>query len=198
MKFLTFALIVVLCFSFRKEPSKAMKAFREWYTDHADTLHQQVEADHLSYQIDYLPKELTVVREIMNLPKVSSSLLEELNSKYDAVEEYSFRITTSKGRDLLLTESEDKEDYQRKLFYLIENIQFDFALVQDQDTLYPLRCDFENNYGNAPSIKLHLVFDKTKKGGKQKELYYLDQLFGNGMIRYDLTHITNLNIPKIK
>ncbi len=153
----------------------------------------------LLFEARFLPNELAVFQEIYNQSNVSRKQLKELYKRLDTYEVYTVKVSKSGEKDILIALSEDKADYQNKQFYLIESIQTDFALVRDGDTLSPINCQFENNYGAAPFVTLHLTFEKaTTKKINSRTLLYNDQLFGSGLIAFDYSFIKNLQIPKIK
>jgi hypothetical protein len=202
MRLIAFICLITCCsFVSDRTPEACYKAFREWYTAHHSEL--LLKADRpdfgLAFELRYLPGEVAICEQILNTEKVSGKQLKSLYETYGVYDEYSFKIISTDSKDLLVAQSEDKAEYQEKQFYLIESVQQDFSLVRDNDTLKPIRCGFENNYGTAPFVTLHLVFEKAKEQKpKHTELIYNDQLFTSETVRFDCTSIMNLQIPKIK
>lgn len=186
----------LLISSFGK-PEVHINKFRNWYAENKSELVTSANNEAYHFEAAYIPKELKVLRELRNMDKVNKKELKALNKKYDGNVEFRFKIRRDGVRDLLKYHSQDEAMYQQLQFYLIESIFNDFTLVSSEDErLKPLHCSFENNYGAAPFISLHLVFDHPK--GKWKELNYQDHLFGNGAIEMNLQNIEQLKIPKIK
>jgi len=194
------AFIFLLCsFALDKSPEKCYRSFQQWYQGHQEQLVVQQDTNSLLFEARYLPNEVTICQQIFKSEGVTKRQLKTLYETYDTYEEYSFKIQSLTSRDLLIDQSEDKADYQNKQFYLIESVQQDFVLLRDNDTLHPLSCQFENNYGTAPYIMLHLTFEKPPKGQRTtSQLIYNDQLFGSDQHTFDFTHLMNLQIPKIK
>lgn len=195
-------LLLLICCSFTtgKTPEKCYRSFQHWYTAHQDELTVQRTKNELSFELRYLPNEVTICQQILRETSVSKKQLRALYAAHDAYAEFSFRILDPNSDNLLIARSEDKADFQNKQFYLIEAVQQDFYLVRNTDTLSPLQCQFENNYGTAPFITLHLAFEKAPAGSTtdQLRLLYNDQLFGSDTLVFDLSPIKNLQIPKIQ
>lgn len=193
-------IIVLLCsFVSDKSPDACYRSFKEWYTLNHTQLVQTRDTNDLRFEARFIPNEIMICQEILKKEQVSGKEIKALYKTYGAYEEYSFRMESLTSRDLLIEWSEDKADFQNKQFYLIEAVQQDFRLVRDNDTLAPLSCQFENNYGTAPFITLHLTFEKAPKGKTAKrQLIYWDHLFQSNIHVFDFTHLSNLQIPKIK
>jgi hypothetical protein len=199
MRLITILFLLCCSFTTDKTPESCYRSFREWYAGHHEQLLLRQDSGELAFELRYLPNEVTICQQILNDKKVSSKRLKALYAAHDVYEEYSFKIISTDSKDLLISQSVDKADYQNKQFYLIESVQQDFSLVRDSDTLKPIRCGFENNYGAAPFVTLHLVFEKAPKGkAAHTELIYTDQLFTAKTVQFDCTNMMNLQIPKIK
>lgn len=197
-QYLTILIVLITCSGFVHEPEQCYAKFKEWYTEHHEELDLKVAQEELLFESRYLPNEVSICAELLQAEKATSSQIKDLYKRLDAYETYTIKISQPGEKELLLAQAEDKTDYQNKQFYLIENVRFDFALVRDNDTVMPLNCQFENNYGATPYVALHLTFDKPKKKITKRHLIYSDQLFGKGLIVFDYSFLSNLQIPKIK
>ena len=176
---------------------QSYEKFQEWYSVNKNSLELSQDVNELSYSIRFMPKELTILREVRGKKDLSRAELNKLNEKYDGFYEFSFKVQSLEVQDILASISDGEEDYNSRLFYLIESIGQDFTLVTRLGELKPLRCSFENNYGTAPFITFHLVFEHAPKNIMQ-QLAYNDQFFGCGNLMFELEEIEQLNIPKIK
>lgn len=200
MKKFFFISIVLLLFSFRMKPvSKMLDKYREWYSTNGTKLSVNREKKEINYQLNYIPSEVSVLGELKEVEKISKKELLEITKRYDAYEEYTIKISSSNARNFLLSQSYDKEDLTNKQYYLMSEVVKDFILINGTDSLTPLRCDFDNNFGAAPYLSLHLVFNRQKPDHpiKKKRLIYKDYLFAEDSIEYNLDHLTQLTVPKI-
>lgn len=199
MKWLVLFVLFSFSFSDSKDPEKCYRSFQNWYKVNNDQLKQTFVKDDLTFEMTYLPNELVIFQQLFQKKDYSKKQIKALYSTYDSFDDYSLKISTTDSRDLILSRSVDKVEYQNMQFYLIESIQQDFYLIRNQDTLRPIQCQFENNYGTAPFITLHLAFEKAPKTNLEKlEILYNDQLFQSDKIVFDFSHLKNLKIPKIK
>lgn len=199
MRILFFLVLLSFSFSSEKKNEKCYKSFQNWYQKNNDQLKQSYSKDDLTFEMSYLPNELTIFQQLYIKKDFSKEQIKSLYSKYNSYDEFRLKISTQDSRDLILSKSSDKEEYQEIQFYLIESIQQDFYMICNKDTLRPVQCQFENNYGTAPFITLHLAFEKAPKTKTNKlEIHYSDQLFQSDNIVFDFTHLKNLKIPKIK
>jgi hypothetical protein len=196
--------IILLCaatlaFAPVKQTADRYARFKTWYEANHARLRQKQDVAALTYQLTYSPTELAVLREIKDRPSVSNKELRALYADYTGQLDFNFRIETREAADFLLSQSVDQADYNDKIYYLISNIQDDFRLVQGTDTLAPFQCKFENNYGTAPFVTLHLLFENPdRKFPAHATLIYRDSLFGAGNLFFDLQATSQLHIPKIK
>jgi|GEM_PF-2592694 len=173
--------------------------FKTWYQAHHEELRTQQTAGGLVFSLTFQPAEVSVLREISDRVQISRKELRALYAPYADNLQFNFRIENPAARDFLLSQSVDEADYTDKLYYLIGNIQQDFSIVHAQDTLRPLSCHFENNYGTAPFILLHLVFPRPSDAlSAPTQLLYADHLFGADTLLFDLQPFSRLPIPKIK
>ncbi len=186
------------CLSFisydEKEP---YSAFKDWYSSNKEMLAFETDFDGLSYHLNYNPVELKLLSAILRQEVNGKKELQDWYKQNDSYDEFSFKISST-AKDLLIQYSEDKQEYNQKLFYLIESARYDFSIVRELDTIMPIHYQFENNYGNAPFISIYVAFKKASKNNPVKEFLFNDQLFGNRVIPIDIKKLNNLNIPKIK
>lgn len=193
-----FVVIAIALVSFRSKPvSKLLEVYREWYGINSSRLTVDRTKGEINYQLNYIPSEVSIFAELMDQEKVSKKELQKLSESYNAYEEYNLKISTLNTRNFLLSQSVDKEDLGEKQYYLMSEVVKDFILINGTDSLKPLRCDFENNYGSAPYINLRLVFERKKEKITKKKLVYYDVLFAQDTIEYNLDQLTQLTIPKI-
>ncbi len=189
---------LIPCLSFvsfdEREP---FAAFREWYNSNKHVLVFHTDFDGLNYQLRYNPAELKLMSAIVRDELKGKKELREWYKKNDSYDEFSFKIFTG-THDPLIEYSEDKKEYNEKLFYLLESARYDFSLIRESDTITPVHYQFENNYGNAPFISMYVVFKKATKNNPVKEFLFNDQLFGKRVIPIDIHQLNNLNVPKIK
>lgn len=170
--------------------------FKDWYAENGKSLVVENQTEHFTFSTRFIPKELKILKELSQREISKKEIRTKL--KNEELIEFGFYLKSNEGvRNLLQAVSSDKEDYNDRLFYLLEDIINDFELEYSSRVVKPLRCSFENDYGVTPYIKLHLVFEK-KKGDKLKRLLYDDNFLDQGVFEFKLEHLEKLNIPKIK
>lgn len=196
LRILTYCLLFVM-FAAAMPSDKATKKFKEWYSQNASSLIITEKEGEYTCNLRYIPTELKVLKEVSSETEIKRSKLKEVYSKFEGNYEFSFKVSKKKVTDLLTHVSDGREDYTNRLFYLVESISQDFTLVTKQGELKPIDCHFENNYGSAPFLNFHVVFERDKEN-KLQHFIYQDQFFGLGSLIYDLNTIENLTIPKIK
>lgn len=199
-RILFFITVVLMLVSFQsKQVSKLFDNYREWYASNGSKLIVDRTKNKIDYRLNYIPAEVSILGDLNDKEKVSKKELNLLKEKYGLYEEYTLKISTPNARNFLLSQSIDKNDLTSKQYYLMGEVINDFVLVNGSDSLIPLRCDFEDNFGAAPFINLHLVFSKQKsdKAITTKKLIYYDALFAEDSIVYNLDQLTQLKVPKI-
>lgn len=193
--FFTVPCLISLSLDGGKEPS--ISEFKEWYMQNKDSLVFKTDFNELDYQLRYNPGELRLMSAILKKEVVGKRAIANWYKENSGMEEFSFRISCPKN-DIFAQYSEDKEEYNKKLFYFIESASFDFLLVRKLDTIAPRHYQFENHYSTVPFITVYLAFDKSQKNNPVKELIFNDQAFSGSIIPLDIKRLNNLSIPKIK
>lgn len=196
MKLLLYISTCLMLLSF-SEPESHYGKFKEWYAKNAHLLTQVKNVDSQKYELRFLPKEVKIVRDIASKKDVDKKNLKALNEKYDAFYEFNFKISIEGVQDILVSIAENESEYNGLLFFLLEDIIRDFTLVSSEGVKQPLQCIYENNYGAAPYLSFHLVFEK-QQGESLERFIYNDVLLSGGELEFDLNPINELKIPKIK
>lgn len=196
MKSVVFIVFGFILLSIQRDSSPFEK-FREWYKENGSNLAQKKKVEDYSFELKYIPKEIKVIRELGSDLNLSSKAIQQAYTKYDLYYEFTFSMQHDSVANILMHVANNAEEYNSYLFYLLEEIQQDFSLHKNSGTFKPLRCSFENNYGVTPFLKFHLVFEK-EQGDQLLELVYNDLFVGSGEIRFDISSIDDLKIPKIK
>lgn len=197
MRLLITIALLGMAWNGRAGGSDPVELFRQWYQENSVKLIIQQDVAPFTYSLRYQPVELNVLKALSGSEKVSQQDIKSLYEKNEGKIEFAFKVESKRIQDILAHLSGSEQEYNDRLFYLLDYIIQDFTLVTDQGEFKPLRCSFENTYGAAPTIVLHLVFEFDKKSSL-KQLAYSDQFFGCGGLIFDLTEIQQLNIPKIK
>ncbi|AXT18309.1 hypothetical protein D7030_08385 [Flavobacteriaceae bacterium AU392] len=93
-----------------------------------------------------------------------------------------------KESDLLLSEF-TKKSYENAVKYMAFSIEKDFSVVtSSNDTIQCSGVSFERNFKLAPFKRLLLYFNNVDPNETIK-LIYQDQLFGNGIIKFNFNEI---------
>lgn len=197
MKRLVVLTALLALVAFRSKPVQVIAdRYKEWYVANGEKLKLKRTKGEITYTLTYLPAEMAALSEIKEKERISKKEAQKILESYSSTEEYNLKLSKEQVKNFLISESIDKEEYTEKQYYLISEVGHDILLINDQDTLLPMRCSFEDNYGAAPYLNLHVVF-KRGKTPKQKKLIYYDVLFAEDSISYDLTHLTQLTVPKL-
>ena len=121
------------------------------------------------------------------LKNEGSSNLEKVDSIYQSVKEeriVEFEFQQEDSKDLLQAEFTNK-DYEASVKYMSFYIERDFKVVtQSGDTIRCSGVNFERNFKVAPFKRLLLHFGNIPEG-ETIQLIYDDQLFGNGLIKFN-------------
>lgn len=118
-----------------------------------------------------------------DLKKVDS--LYQINSK-ERVIEVEFQHT---GQTDLLKQEYTRRSYEEAVKYMAFAIEKDFSVVtSSNDTISCSGVNFERNFKVAPFKRVLLYFNNVNPDDNIK-LIYQDQLFGNGIIKFNLNDI---------
>jgi len=134
--------------------------------------------------IDYKATEIPLVYYLLqNAPKENIDSILKIRKK-ERIIEFDLEHIEEKN---LLDKKYTKIDYESSVKYLSFTIKNDFTLITEtQDTIKCLGVLFERNYKLTPYKRLLLYFDNVPED-KGITLIYNDQLFGNGLIKFNLS-----------
>ena len=97
-------------------------------------------------------------------------------------------------------ELQDMTEYQNRLSYLSFNMQKDLTMKVNDNKLAPCKLyHYERTYGLAPYTKVLIGFSKEDIGEStlERTIILNDRLFNKGLIKFNYSSSTLLEIPKI-
>ncbi|WP_353780251.1 hypothetical protein [Winogradskyella sp. 3972H.M.0a.05] len=134
----------------------------------------------LNYSATEVPIQYYILKSLNNVPEQVDSLA-SVNS-HERIVEIEFQ---HEEKSDLLQEEFTSKNYEESVKYMSFEITEDFSVVtSSNDTIKCSGVHFERNFKVAPFKRLLLYFNDINPNDNIKLIYH-DQLFGNGVIKFD-------------
>lgn len=155
-----------------------------------------------SYVVKFLPNEVVAFIELQKQANLSDSFSIYSDMRYYSdLLYFQFRIYIEGeyNDDVLKYQLSNLYEYQQRIAYILSNIEKDFYLIQNKDTIYPALFHWERSYNIVPFITFSLAFEKRKViRGKDFIFIFEDNLFKQGKIQYYYPYEFLSKFPAIK
>ena len=186
-----------LMFGFSYRPEHAYKEFQDWLKVHGDRLVITKQYSKINFQLSYLPSEFFICQNIVFKESITKKEIKELYEINDNKVVFKLSLESKDNENILMKYSLDKEEYMQKQYYFMEGVSHDVYMISGNDTLFPVKVDYENNYNLLPNVNLTVEFEKIKNR-KNDLLVFEDRFFENNKIEFEISELESLKIPKIK
>ncbi len=171
----------------------------EWVKNPEHNLNRTKEINEFTFTL--LNKPLDYIISIdQRKESITGSEYTKLKNEFGDLMYFDFTIEAAKApTELLKYKVSGEAEYQRRVTYFSYEMQKDFSLIDDLDTLPCILFHYERTYDIVPYGKVLLGFNPLKNiSGKTFEFMYHDKVFNNGYIKFTIRKSDLENIPKLK
>lgn len=202
--FLLLAATSVFFISWKKHDKQILPpvAYVKWMQDPKNGLNIKKEMKDFKFTVQYEPAEY-IVANFEKDPYLKTSVLNSQKNKYSDLQYYTLEISCpSAGKDLLTIGIDDQQDYLKRENYYSFDFEHKIYLIDNgRDTLSCALFNYAPNYGIAPHINFSFAFKKNNEELKNgislsdKTLVIEDEIFGNGILQFNIKRDAINNIP---
>ncbi len=188
-------LLLILTVGCSKEevlPSELVK----WVDNPENGLKQEKSLGDVSFIALYKPHDYMVVNEFKS-DVIEQADLDQRKEELKGLQHYNFRIKSNMGGDVVMNGIEDQQEYFNRVGYYSFDAQYDFQLVEDQDTLPCVLFNFVRTHGVAPYVDFALAFDANGEEIKNKQLLLKDRVFTHDYIKFDFSKEDIEEVPTL-
>lgn len=193
-------LVLTSLFSCAKKQELTKEAYLAEVTEKKEPLLMVKKFDDISFAVKYRPLEEMVLFDLKDSVLTQKSF-EKVSEKYTDMHYFTFSIESAKEKEIIAHNNTDQNEYFMNLDYLVNSIQYDFYLLEGNDTLPCSICHYERNYGISSINNLNLAFEKKNKSkatANEITLVYDDKLFQVGKLKFRVDKETIENLPGLK
>lgn len=191
----TYVLIAVL-FAGCARQSLAPSEYVNWVRDESNGLKVEKEiAGHL-FQLQYKPSEYEVLMQTPDV-QLSKKSLSEYEENAGGLQFYTLTIVTADHREISSSGIADETEYEQRVMYAMSEMQYDFELIDGNDTLPCVFFHCERNFNISPENNILLGFDKSANTITDKTLIYTDRLLDCGPVKLTIKAEDIENIPEL-
>ena len=160
-------------------------------------LHHNIQSEQVLLDVQYKPLPSMIALEVKQAT-VPSAEFDRITEELEGFTHFSINLNHPTGEPLIsaLTKGSDQVHAQL-LQYLSFEMQRDFRLIADGDTLAPAIYHFEPHHGMVPYETINLAFPIANQQSEMT-LHYNDKIFGIGTKQLIFTTEALKNIPELK
>lgn len=193
LKLVGLILLCVSCWPSELPPKK----YVQWLKSNADILSVKKESGSLSFELDYKPIDLMVLRETgLSIKSVEDYYSKK--SEYDGLEYFTLKI---KGYNEIEQEENPAPDQNSGISpstnYLSFYMQNDLKMIQNTDTIPCALYHYESGFGVTTDLIFSLGFENKGNKSYEREIIYSGKLTGNEPIKLTISEKNINRIPKL-
>lgn len=170
------------------------------YVKAADHLNKSKTIGTVEYRLTSLPSEYMACNELKS-NEIEQTLFEETLKEYEGTEYYMLQIEVEGSvTELAKVNLSSQEEYQQRIVYLSFGMQSDLKAVNQDGVEIPCSIyHFERTYNITPFSTFLIGFDEGQlKDATERTIVLEDNLFENGLIKFNWSTNQLKNIPQIK
>ncbi len=169
-----------------------------WCQDSENDLKKTKHIEDITYFLFYKPAEYVIAEE-QKTKTISTKIYSKKIAELEGLDYYDFKIQlTSDEGELLKHQLGTTAEYEQRLNYFAFDMQRDIKIIEGIDTLDCALFHFERAYDVAPYAVFVLGFPKSGKDITDRTIFYQDNVFHKGIIKFTYTKEELTRIPKLK
>ncbi len=170
------------------------------YVRHADHLNKKKLVDGVEYRLTALPSEFMACNEFKSNDISLSEFRSALNG-YEGTEYYQLQIEVpGVAAEIASVNLTSQQEYRDRISYLAFSMQNDLKVVDENGVEVPCSVyHFERTYNVTPYSTFLIGFETGPVAKSMERTVVLeDNLFNNGLIKFNWSKDQLSNIPQIK
>ncbi|MFN5442757.1 MAG: hypothetical protein ACK48V_00855 [Crocinitomicaceae bacterium] len=149
------------------------------------------------YQLQFKTAEYMIAKSEEKL-ELSKKFVEKEKKEFGDVTYFTLKIKTNSGEQDILKEGvKNSDEFGGRVAYFSFFMQQDLLMVKDKDTIPCSVFHFERTYGIAPYCTLLLGFENKGKKNNSLQILYLDRLFSNKILSFNMLEESFKKIPRL-
>lgn len=188
------ALLLTGCF----QKSLTPKEYFNWAKTEESGLTQTKGGHGVTFQVQFRPAALMIANEIKN-GAITEAECETRRAELGNLAYFLLKIESGE-QDLLMHNVGDEQEYIKRVNYYSLDFEQDIIAIAGNDTIPCVLYQFENAYGITPYVNISLAFPgEFMEANREKDVEILvnDQVFGNGILRFNYSKNTFHDVPEL-
>jgi hypothetical protein len=149
------------------------------------------------FKLKYKPTQYMALQQcITNALPISE--VHNIYDEFDGLIQFNFSIKDFGIGGELLNKDEGYETFNDKFFYYAFDVQNDFYLIHEKDTLACKISHMERTYGIKDASTFVLAFEKPSVIKSDLIFYYDDHILNCGLVRFKISKKMLNNLPELK
>lgn len=172
-----------------------------WLKDESNGLKLVRHIGRYDFELQYKTPEFVALQNLRKTT-VDEGEVAELKKRYEDIEQYTFRISSSNQEDLLDENAADDQQYGQRLEYFVSYAQDDIYMIVNSDTVECAVYNYERSYGLSPEVTITVGFaKKLLPENSDRSFVFDDHILGTGPVlltisKKDLSQLPELSYEK--
>jgi hypothetical protein len=192
-------IILIVLITGCKQGKISIKDYIKWKNDPSNNLISQKQVDDLSFKIDFLPLDYLILQN-NHFQTIDTANYRISKKEMDGLLYFHLSVESISGNKSPLNHMGNPEE---NIAYLSFQLPKDFEMIIGQQSFPCVLHHFEQNYNLIPKLDILLGFEypdfySNHKIDKDITVKYNDQIFGAGLIEFNIRGEALSKIPKLK
>ncbi len=168
-----------------------------WINDTANNYRKRKDQKNIFFETTYRPLPYIIANEFRS-DHIDDSLYQVRKLELEGMHYFSMRIQAKNGGDILMQNTESKQEYFKRVNHYSYDFQKNITLIENQDTINCKLFNFIRTHGIAPYVDFVFAFpSKDKQVQTDLKLIVEDEVFGVGKMNFLFKKERLNNLPKL-
>jgi hypothetical protein len=168
----------------------------KWVEAESHGLNLKKQIGEFEFGLQYKPHDYIALMEKKD-ENISSYDLNKRVAELGGLDYYTFRISSSKSKEILSAGISSENEYYQRLEYFMSPMQDDISMVIGKDTIPCTLFHFERTYGLTPYCNFVMGFPSVKEENSDRKFIYNDRILGTGNVIININNSDLKNIPTL-
>lgn len=193
-----FQLLMCLIISCDNTKTLDVESYLKYIVNENNGLVKQSKTNNLTMILEYKPIDYLALLEIDKFSlSMNQNTFDSLKGNYNNQLFFVLKLQADGENDFLKANSNNQEDFFKRIEYYNTSFINDVILIQGQDTISCVSANLERNFGISPQTNIGLIFENKTIRNEDFCIQIYDKVFGSSKTNFCFEKNSLTNIPNI-
>ncbi len=175
-----------------------VESYLKYIVNENNGLVKQSKTNNLTMILEYKPIDYLALLEIDKFSlSMNQNTFDSLKGNYNNQLFFVLKLQADGENDFLKANSNNQEDFFKRVEYYNTSFINDVILIQGQDTISCVSANLERNFGISPQTNIGLIFENKTIRNEDFCIQIYDKEFGSSKTNFCFDKNSLTNIPNI-